>query len=163
MGHLPSIGSRRLRKKASCFGPLSFRLRGVDVGHPYLTARGVATQTAADFGMGFYAGPGLQSRLVIPIHDAAKWQPTVADPWTEWSLDRSFPPDLKSQVLFDLNLHRAAAGREETVTVAEVFFDCLRVHQAGLRPVVALMGRRYVIASESCCGRFSTDHSDAGR
>jgi DNA primase len=49
-----------------------------------------------------------------------------------------FPPRFrKSLVLF--NLHRAAA-HGESVVVVEGFFDCIRVHQAGLPCVVALMG-----------------------
>jgi DNA primase len=38
------------------------------------------------------------------------------------------------------NLLRAAAASEPTVLVVEGFFDCLKVHQAGIRSVVALMG-----------------------
>ena len=44
----------------------------------------------------------------------------------------------KSQVLF--NFHRAAATGSDSVLVVEGFFDCLRVGQAGLESVVALMG-----------------------
>ena len=44
----------------------------------------------------------------------------------------------KSLVLF--NLHRAAARGQTTVVVVEGFFDCMKVHQAGWRNVVALMG-----------------------
>ena len=44
----------------------------------------------------------------------------------------------KSRVLF--NLHRAIAHRQQTMVVVERFFDCLKVHQAGLPGVVALMG-----------------------
>jgi DNA primase len=43
-----------------------------------------------------------------------------------------------SQVLF--NLHRAAATQQSTVIVVEGFFDCLKVYQAGIGSVVALMG-----------------------
>ena len=43
----------------------------------------------------------------------------------------------KSLVLF--NLHRAAAAGK-SVIVVEGFFDCFKVHQAGLPGVVALMG-----------------------
>jgi DNA primase len=44
----------------------------------------------------------------------------------------------KSRVLF--NLHRAIVHRQQTLIVVEGFFDCLKVHQAGLPCVVALMG-----------------------
>jgi DNA primase len=44
----------------------------------------------------------------------------------------------KSLLLF--NFHRAAAREEQTIVVVEGYFDCLKVHQAGFRCVVALMG-----------------------
>jgi DNA primase len=50
---------------------------------------------------------------------------------------RFLPRFRKSVVLF--NLHRAAAYGE-SVVVVEGFFDCIKVHQAGLPCVVALMG-----------------------
>ena len=37
-------------------------------------------------------------------------------------------------------MHRAAAGADRSVVVVEGFFDCMKVHQAGIRPTVALMG-----------------------
>jgi DNA primase len=121
--------------------PLSFTLRGVDSSHAYLRARGITPETAALFGMGFYAGPGLMSgRVVIPIHDPRGRLVAYAGR----SLD-GVPPKyrlpagfLKSQVLF--NFHRAAALDQQTVVVVEGYFDCLKVHQAGFRCAVALMG-----------------------
>lgn len=121
--------------------PLSFTLRGVDASHPYLETRGILPETAARFGVGFYAGPGLMSgRLVIPIHDPGS--KLVA--YTGRSLDGTAPKYrlparfLKSQVLF--NFHRAAALGQSSVVVVEGYFDCLKVHQAGFPFVVALMG-----------------------
>ena len=122
-------------------GPLGFVLRDVDSSHPYLATRGIAGQTAMDFGVGFYAGPGLMSqRLVIPIHNAQG--ELVA--YCGRSLDQTqpryrFPPGFaKSQILF--NFHRAATTTDQFVVVVEGFFDCFKVHQAGIRSVVALMG-----------------------
>ncbi len=37
-------------------------------------------------------------------------------------------------------MHRAAAEAYNSVVVVEGFFDCMKVHQAGIRSVVALMG-----------------------
>ena len=52
-----------------------------------------------------------------------------------------FPPGFhKSQVVF--NLHRAVGESARCALVVEGFFDCLRVHQAGYRNVVALLGVR---------------------
>ena len=58
------------RRKVSL--PLTFTLREVNYAHPYLADRGISPETALEFGVGFYAGPGLMSgRLVIPIHNAS--------------------------------------------------------------------------------------------
>jgi len=37
--------------------PLGFRLRVVDPRHPYPGTRGISETTAAEFGVGYYAGP----------------------------------------------------------------------------------------------------------
>jgi DNA primase len=116
---------------------LSLRLRW----HPYLEERGVQPGTAAEFGVGYYTGPGfLHQRVVFPIHDSAG-QPVG---YAGRSLDGGeprylFPPGFrKSQVVF--NLHRAVREAAGCAIVVEGFFDCLRVHQAGYPNVVALMG-----------------------
>jgi DNA primase len=44
----------------------------------------------------------------------------------------------KSEVVF--NLQRAAATGSQTAVVVEGFFDCLKLHQAGIPSAVALMG-----------------------
>jgi DNA primase len=128
-------------KKEGVNPPLAFRLRGVEAAHPYLSQRGIERGTAIWFGVGFYTGPGLmEGRIVIPIHDASGC--LVA--YSGRSLDGASPryklPSgfQKSLVLF--NLHRAAACGQTTVVIVEGFFDCMKVHQAGWRNVVALMG-----------------------
>ena len=119
--------------------PLSFSLR---LGwHPYLEERAVDPATAAWFGVGYYAGGGfLRHRIVFPIHD----QEGQLVAYAGRSLDDGeprylFPPGFhKSQVVF--NLHRAVWESTRWALVVEGFFDCLRVHQAGYRNVVALLG-----------------------
>ena len=37
-------------------------------------------------------------------------------------------------------MHRAAATEETSIVIVEGFFDCMKVHQAGIRSVIALMG-----------------------
>jgi DNA primase len=128
-------------KKIELVPPLGFHLRGVDLRHPYLGARGIGEATAVEFEVGYYAGPGLmRHRLVIPIHDEAGRLVGYGGRALDGSEPRyKFPVGFaKSQLLF--NLHRAAAARQPTVIVVEGFFDCLKVHQAGFRSVVALMG-----------------------
>ena len=120
---------------------LPFVLTGVDHSHPYVVERGIDPATAVEFGVGLYAGSGLLSgRVVIPIANARGQ--TVA--YAGRALDDSLPKYKlptgfrKAWELF--NLHRAAATGSPTVIVVEGYFDCLRVHRAGLPWVVALMG-----------------------
>ena len=120
---------------------LSFCLAGLDAAHPYLSARGVSWATATHFGIGFYSGRGImQGRLAIPIHDehgrlvAYGGRSVIADD-SRYRFPAGFR---KSGVVF--NYHRAAALAHDDVVAVEGFFDCMRVHQAGFRSVVALMG-----------------------
>lgn len=141
-----------------------FVLRGVDSSHPYLTARGILLKTAVLFGVGFYSGPGLMSgRVVIPIHDASGTLVAYAGRAIDGAVPKYRLPAglLKSQLLF--NFHRAAAVNEPAVVVVEGFFDCIKVHQAGVGSVVALMGtalsdqgqqlllQRHLDAGRGCC------------
>jgi DNA primase len=128
-------------RKSKPLSPLGFTLRGIDTAHPYLPARGIETATAEQFGIGFYHGSGIFSgRLVIPIHSAHGELVAYCGRAVDGSQPRyRFPPRFaKSEILF--NLHRAAASAEKTVVVVEGFFDSLKVHQAGVPAVVALMG-----------------------
>ena len=109
--------------------------------HPYLDQRTVQPSTAAWFGIGYYAGSGfLRHRIVFPIHDSEGQLVAYAGRSIDGSEPRYlFPPGFcKSQVVF--NLHRAVRNSAGCAIVVEGFFDCLRVHQAGYRNVVALMG-----------------------
>lgn len=130
-----------VREKEGCNPPLPFVLTGVDHSHPYLAERGIDPATAVEFGVGFYARSGLLSgRIVIPIENARGQTVAYAgrapdDRLPKYKLPAGFR---KAWELF--NLHRAAATGSKTVTVVEGYFDCLRVHRAGLPWVVALMG-----------------------
>ncbi len=120
--------------------PLSFALSHIDSSHPYLAGRGVDPETARHFGIGYDRGKGFMAgRVVVPIHDENGFLVAYAGRSVDGTDPKyRFPPRFrKSLVLF--NLHRAAA-HGESVVVVEGFFDCVRVHQAGLPCVVALMG-----------------------
>ncbi|MGH9575838.1 MAG: CHC2 zinc finger domain-containing protein, partial [Terriglobales bacterium] len=59
-----------IREKEIVPVPLRFSLRPIDSGHAYLKRRRIDVDTAAHFGVGYYAGPGLlQGRVVIPIQN----------------------------------------------------------------------------------------------
>jgi DNA primase len=131
----------RVRKKEGRNRPLPFALTGVDPSHRYLIERGIDRATAVEFGVGFYAGPGLLSgRIVIPIRNAHGQRVAYAGRALDgrgpkYKLPAGFR---KAWELF--NLDRAAATGSQSVIVVEGYFDCLRVHRAGLPWVVALMG-----------------------
>jgi DNA primase len=121
--------------------PLKFRLTGIDCSHPYVAERGITEKTAREFGVGFYAGPGLMhGRLVIPVHNADGQLIAYCGRSVDQTRPRyRIPPAFaKSEVLF--NMHRAVAGEDSSIVIVEGFFDCMNVHQAGVRSVVALMG-----------------------
>jgi DNA primase len=140
-GATPTPDRQLSKEKVKEPVPLRFSLRPIDHGHWYLKQRGIHVDTAAHFGAGYYAGPGLmRGRVVIPIHNERSQLVAYAgrsidgaDP--KYKLPAGFA---KSKVLF--NLHRALTQGQDTVIVVEGFFDCLKVHQAGQACVVALMG-----------------------
>jgi DNA primase len=121
--------------------PLSFALTGVQNEHPYLAGRGVRPETARHFGVGFYAGPGIMSgRVVIPIQDGGGRTVAYCGRSTDTTAPKYKLPAGFRKALVLFNLHRAVASGEPTAVVVEGFFDCMQVHQAGVRSVVALMG-----------------------
>jgi len=137
----PACPRQLVTKKISSSSPLGFTLRGVDTAHPYLAARGIENLTAVQFGVGFYRGAGIfAGRLVIPIHNERGELMAYCGRAIDGSQPRyRFPSGFaKSELVF--NLHRAAAAAQPTAIVVEGFFDCLKVHQAGMPAVVALMG-----------------------
>ncbi len=120
--------------------PLPFTLTGVDIHHPYLRERGISPATAQHFGIGLFRGKGsMEGRIVFPIHN----EDGILVAYAGRGLGQAepkyrFPPRFrKSLVLF--NLHRAV-HHGKRVIIVEGFFDCFKVHQAGLPYVVALMG-----------------------
>lgn len=123
--------------------PLPFALKNVDNSHPWLEARGITKETASLFGVGFFGGKGLMSgRVVIPIHNAmgelVAYAGRAIDDETEprYKLPAGFN---KTRELY--NLHRAVTtDGSRGVVIVEGFFDVMKVHQAGFRSVVGLMG-----------------------
>jgi DNA primase len=138
----PPTAKPLVTKKNKAPAPLGFTLRGIDRSHPYLASRGIQTATAEQFGIGCYRGSGIFSRrLVIPIHnDRGELVAYCGRALDDASQPRyRFPSGFsKSEILF--NLHRAVATGQPAVVVVEGFFDCLKLHQAGVPAVVALMG-----------------------
>jgi DNA primase len=139
-----------VREKEGGNPRLPFALRGVDHAHPYLVERGIDRATAAAFGVGFYAGRGLLSgRIVIPIGNAGGQTVAYAGRALDGGLPKYRLPVGFRKALELFNLHRATATGSKMVIVVEGYFDCLRVHQAGLPWVVALMGSSLSGAQEN--------------
>jgi DNA primase len=137
----PEPEKQLVRKEERCNPLLRFQLSGVNPAHTYLARRGIDTVTAAEFGVGFYAGPGLlHGRIVIPIANGQGQTVAYAGRSPDNALPKYKLPAgfRKASELF--NLARAVATASRTVIVVEGYFDCMRVHQAGFPWVVALMG-----------------------
>jgi DNA primase len=137
----PAASKQLVTKRRGAPATLGFTLRGIDSTHAYFSARGIDQRTAEQFGAGLYSGAGIFSgRLVIPIHNQHGKLVAYCGRAVDGSEPRyRFPPGFaKSEILF--NFHRAAAAEKPAVIVVEGFFDCLKLHQAGVRSVVALMG-----------------------
>jgi DNA primase len=120
--------------------PFSLRLNSW---HPYLDQRGISRQTAQSFGVGYYAGRGfLRGRIVFPVHNERGEVVAYAGRRLDGVGPKyRFPAGFsKSHTLF----HLPDAVRSEppcgSVILVEGFFDCMKVHQAGIRSVVGLMG-----------------------
>ena len=127
----------------------------VDHAHPYMQQRGIEDATAAEFGVGFYGGPGLMSgRIVIPIRNPSGEIVAYAGRALDGRLPKYKLPAgfRKAWELF--NVQRAVATRSKTAVVVEGYFDCLQVHQAGFGYVVALMGTSLSAEQEILVGRF---------
>jgi DNA primase len=146
--------------------PLTFALKGIDHAHAYLHRRGVKEISAQHFDIGFFPGKGSMSgRVVIPIHNergelVAYAGRAIDQTEPKYKLPVGFK---KSAVLF--NLHRVASDQ---VIIVEGFFDCVKVHQAGLPAVVGLMGSSLSDTQETLLQKFKQvilflDGDDAGR
>ena len=151
--------------------PLLFTLKDINHTSPYLRGRALNIETVTYFGCGFFPGRGsMNGRVVIPIHNQsgeliAYAGRTIDDSEPKYKLPAGFR---KSDVLF--NLHRVARidPAFEKLIVVEGFFDCMKVHQAGLLNVVALMGSSVSEPQEKLLCDFKQvilflDGDDAGR
>jgi DNA primase len=140
--------------------PLKFRLEKLDRVHPYLTERGLTTETIIDFGIGYCAKGVMAERIAIPIHNlegnivayAGRFPGEPTGDIPKYKLPQGFR---KSLELF--NIDRAVKEPpEKPLVIVEGFFDCMKLHQNGYRKVVALMGSSLSPAQEEII-RKATD------
>jgi DNA primase len=147
--------------------PLSFTLKGINPAHPYLRRRGLKPETLIQFGCGYFPGRGsMAGRVVIPIHNERGELIAYAGRAVDQSKPKYKLPSgfRKSEVLF--NFHRVVSRNE--VIVVEGFFDCMKLYQAGVGNVVALMGSALSDRQRKLLAQFARvilllDGDDAGR
>ena len=133
--------------------PLKFRLEKLERSHPYLTERGLTTETLVDFGAGFCAKGMMAGRIAIPIHNpngevvAYAGRLTNGEP-SDQNPKYKLPPGFKKSLeLF--NIDRASKeSPEAALVIVEGFFDCMKLHQLGHKKTVALMGSSMSAAQE---------------
>ncbi len=126
--------------------PLTFTLKSVDPGHPYLKERGITEETAQQFGVGFFGGKGSMSgRVVFPIQNKNGELVGYAGRAIDGTEPRyKFPVGLRKS----LELWNLAAVTGMSAVLVEGFFDCMKVWQAGYVSI-ALMGSAMSEAQEN--------------
>ena len=156
--------------------PLTFRLKNLNLRHPYLAERGLDEATIEAFGLGYCSRGLMRGRVVIPIHNergelvaySGRYPGEPAEGRPKYLLPTGFR---KSHVVFNLNRADASA-KEHGLVVVEGFFDAFRVWQAGIHQVVAIMGsalserqRDLLAASVGSQGKVTLflDQDGAGR
>jgi len=137
------VGEPKLAKEEEIINPpLKFALK-LDPEHPYLKERGLSREAIEYFGLG-YCGKGLmKDRIAIPIHNERAELVAYAGRWPgdppENEGKYKLPPGFQKHLVV-FNLHRAIKEAQGKLIVAEGFFDCFRIWQAGFKNVVGLMG-----------------------
>ena len=132
---------------------MKFRLDKLEREHPYLTEeRGLTLETIVDFGIGFCAKGTMAGRIAIPIHNhkgevvayAGRWPGEPSEDTSKYKLPQGFRKSLEV-----FNIDRAIKEPTDLpLIIVEGFFDCMKIHQAGYRKVVALMGATLSAAQE---------------
>src|ERR1035441_5585085 len=131
-------------EKGAPNAPLKFRLDKLERSHPYLAERGLTLETIIDFGVGYCAKGMMAEHIDIPIHNvksevvayAGRFPGEPAEDTPKYKLPAGFR---KMQELF--NIDRASKEpADKPLIIVEGFFGCMKLHQAGFRKVVALMG-----------------------
>lgn len=123
--------------------PLERPLSNLKPNHEYIQGRGIAVETAEHFGIGYASRGMMRGRIAIPIHDALgnlvayagrAVTEELASEKGKYRLPQNFR---KSHVLYNL---APRARRTGTLIVVEGFFDVMKLYQARVENVVALMG-----------------------
>jgi DNA primase len=141
----PAAKPAPVAENAAPNAPLKFRLDKLEREHPYLTQeRGLTLETIVDFGIGFCSKGMMEGRIAIPIHNvkgevvayAGRFPGEPGEDTPKYKLPQGFR---KSQELFNIDRAIKEPG-DQPLIIVEGFFGCMKLHQAGYRKVVALMG-----------------------
>jgi DNA primase len=142
-------------KKAEPFGR---ELTGLRVeGIPAIEEKGITPKTARKFGVGYCSQGMMKGRVVVPVHDSktAGAAPENVLFYGGYSItkkqkeygDWKFPDGCeKGSALYNLNRLRVEDKKlqevlaKHGVLVVESFWNVLKLYQAGIKNVVALMG-----------------------
>jgi DNA primase len=143
--------------------PLKFRLDKLEREHPYLMERGLTLETVIDFGIGYCAKGMMAGRIAIPIHNVAGEVVAYAGRFPSEPTDETpkykLPPGFrKSQEVFNLDRVRKEPA-EQPLIIVEGFFGCMKLHQFGIRKVVALMGSSMSAVQEEVIRKHTRNQS----
>jgi len=138
--------SHRIRaaqsRRKSVNPPLTFKLK-LTPDHPFFEERGIATETVAQFGMGYCSKGLLRGRIAIPIHDhdghlvaycGRATSPDQIEKGGRYKLPSKFK---KSEVVYNLN---RIERKTSFLILVESYISVFKLHQAGIQNVVAIMG-----------------------
>jgi DNA primase len=123
--------------------PLTFELKNLAADHAFFQDRGIAPETVQHFGLGFCLKGMMANRIVIPIYNeagelVAYCGRAVSESQIEEEGKYKLPPNfVKLHVVYNLNRQ---ARSEKLLILVESFLSVFKLHQAGLRNAVALMG-----------------------
>ena len=112
--------------------------------------RGLTLETIIDFGLGFCSKGMMADRIAIPIHNvkgevvayAGRFPGDPGEDTPKYKLPQGFR---KSQELYNID---RAVKEQGPLVIVEGFFDAIKLHQNGLRKVVAIMGSTLSAAQE---------------
>ncbi len=138
----------------SCNKPLGFALQNVNSEHPIIQARGITTETAREFGVGFYCSKqktaSMDNRIVFPLHENGvlvgyAGRATLENQEPKWLLGKGL---VKS---FLYGLERCDPAKP--LVIVESPWGVLWLYQNGCQ-AAALLGSEMTDAQEKCLEPF---------
>jgi DNA primase len=162
----PSTPQPQESPKKIPYKPFRRQLTGLRTeGLPTLDEKGITAKTAQDFGVGYCSQGLMKGRIVVPIYDSrvpgtedqnilcyAGYSLTKrAQEYGDWRFPDGFE---KARHLFNLNRvtietkHAQETLQKHGVIVVESFWNVLKLAQAGIKNVVAIMGTHLSVEQE---------------